>query len=143
MTEVRSETAPGLNRPGLLTATKAVASLYVALVLLQAIIAGRGWFKDFSLIKTHGWIGDGVFLVAVVQAVLAFMVFGSRSRLALAGAVLVVLTAIQLALGYSSTSGSGNAAAASLHIPNGVLIFGIATAFASSVVGRRSSVVSR
>jgi hypothetical protein len=134
MTEIRSDAAPEGNRSGLLTATKVVAVLYVALVLLQAILAGRGWFKDFDLIKTHGQIGDGVFLVAIVQVVLAFMVFGSRSWLTIASAVLVVLTAIQLALGYSSTDGSGNATAASLHIPNGVLIFGIATALTSSVV---------
>ncbi|HEY7029825.1 MAG TPA: hypothetical protein VH482_00795 [Thermomicrobiales bacterium] len=131
MTEIGATSAPGLNRPGLLTAMKVASSLFAALVLLQAIIAGRGWFKDFDLIKTHGQIGSFVLLVAIVQAVLAFMVFGSRSRLALVGAVLVVLTAIQLSLGYSSRDSS---TAASLHIPNGVLIFGIATAFASSVL---------
>jgi len=134
MTEIRSETVPAGGRPGLLTATKVVAVLYVALVLLQAILAGRGWFKDFDLIETHGQIGSVVFLVAIGQAVLAFMVFGSRSWLSIASAVLVVLTAIQLGLGYSSTGGSGNATAASLHIPNGVLIFGIASAIASTVV---------
>jgi membrane protein YdbS with pleckstrin-like domain len=134
MTDTRSESAPAANRPGLLTATKAVSVLYAALVLVQAIIAGRGWFKNFDLIEPHGQIGDGVFLVAIGLAVLAFMVFGARSWYSIAGAVLVVLTAIQLMLGYSSTEGSGNATAASLHIPNGVLIFGISTAFASSVL---------
>jgi len=131
MTEIDATPASSLNRPGWLTAMKVAAVLFAALVLLQAIIAGRGWFKDFDLIKTHGQIGDGVLLVAIVQAVLAFMVFGSRSRLAFVSAVLVVLTAIQLSLGYSSKD---NSTAASLHIPNGVLIFGIATTFASSVL---------
>jgi len=137
MTDIRSTTEPSLTRPGMLTTMKVTAVLFAALVLLQAIIAGRGWFKDFDLIKTHGQIGSGVLLVAIVQAVLAFMVFGSRSRLALVGAVLVVLTAIQLSLGYSSKD---NSTAASLHIPNGVLIFGIATAFSSSVLRVRRSV---
>jgi hypothetical protein len=141
MTEARSESASAVNRPGLLTAMKVVAALYVALVLVQAIIAGRGWFKpDLDLIETHGQIGSGVMLVAIVQGVLAFMVFGARSWLALASAALVVLTAIQMALGYSSTDGSGNATSASLHIPNGVLIFGIATALTSSVLRVRRSV---
>jgi hypothetical protein len=137
MTDIRSTNEPALNRPGMLTAMKVAAALFAALVLLQAIIAGRGWFEDFDLIKTHGQIGSGVLLVAIVQAVLAFMVFGTRSRLALVSAALVVLTAIQLSLGYSSRDSS---TAASLHIPNGVLIFGIATAFTSSVLRVRRSV---
>jgi hypothetical protein len=126
-----SRTAPGLNRSGLLTATKVVAVLFAALVLLQAFIAGRGWFKDFDLIDTHGQIGQGVFLVAVVQSALAFLVFGARRLPAIVSAVLLVLTGLQLALGFASEDSS---TAASLHIPNGVLIFGLATVFASSVV---------
>jgi hypothetical protein len=137
MTEIDAAPAPTLIRPGWLTAMKIVAGLFAALVLLQAIIAGRGWFKDFDLIKTHGQIGSGVLLVAIVQAVLAFAVFGSRSRPAIVSAVLVVLTAVQLSLGYS---GKDNSTAASLHIPNGVLIFGIATAFTSSVLRIRRTV---
>ena len=131
MTESRTATAADLKRPGLLTATKVVAVLYAALVLLQAFIAGRGWFKDFDLIDTHGQIGMGVFVVAIVQAVLAFLVFGSRSWLAIVSAVLAVLTAVQLSLGFASEDSS---TAASLHIPNGVLIFGLATVFAMGVV---------
>ncbi|MEA2526847.1 MAG: hypothetical protein QOF73_4074 [Thermomicrobiales bacterium] len=131
MTETRGAAALRVDRPRLLTATKAVTVLYAALVLLQAIIAGRGWFKDFDLIETHGQIGEGVFLVAVVQAVLAFLVFGARSWPALASAVLLVLTGVQLVLGYASADSS---TAASLHIPNGVLIFGLATVLTMSVV---------
>jgi hypothetical protein len=131
MTELRTATAPDLKRPGLLMATKVVAVLYAALVLVQAVLAGRGWFKDFDLIDTHGQIGQGLFLVAVVQAALAFLVFGARSWLSIASAALLVLTAIQLSLGMASEDSS---TAASLHIPNGVLIFGLATVFATSVV---------
>ena len=131
MSETTSVPTPGLNRPGLLTATKVVAVLFAALVLLQAFIAGRGWFKDFDLIDTHGQIGQGVLLVAVVQSALAFLVFGARRWPAIVSAVLLVLTALQLSLGYASEDSS---TAASLHIPNGVLIFGLATVFAASVV---------
>jgi hypothetical protein len=51
--------------------------------------------------------------------------------LSIASAVLLVLTAVQLSLGFASEDSS---TAASLHIPNGVLIFGLATVFATSVV---------
>jgi hypothetical protein len=131
MTDSRIASTPDLKRPGLLTATKVVAVLFAALVLLQAVIAGRGWFKDFDLIDTHGQIGEGVLLVAVVQAVLAFLVFGARNWLSLVSAVLLVLTAVQLSLEFASED---NSTAASLHIPNGVLIFGLATVFATSLV---------
>jgi hypothetical protein len=128
---VETQTGTG-NRSNLMLAMKIVAVLYAALVLLQAIIAGRGWFKDFDLIKTHGQIGDGVLLVAVVQVVLAYLVFGPRSSLTIGFAVVVLLTFAQLGLGYSSDE---NSTAASLHIPNGVLIFGLTCVLASRVVG--------
>jgi hypothetical protein len=127
------ETQTGnVNRSNLVLAMKIVAVLYAALVLVQAIIAGRGWFKDFDLIKTHGDIGMGVFVVAIVQVVLAFMVFGPRSSLTLGFVLVLILTGAQLGLGFASDE---NSTAASLHIPNGVLIFGLTCVLASRVVG--------
>jgi hypothetical protein len=130
------ETQTGTNnRSNLMLAMKIVAVLYAALILIQAIIAGRGWFKDFDLIKTHGDIGTGVLLVAIVQVVLAFMVFGPRSSLTIGFAVVAILTFAQLGMGYASDE---NSTAASLHIPNGVLIFGLSCVLASRVVSEPS-----
>lgn len=129
---VESQTGSA-NRSNLMKALKIVAVLYAVLVLLQAVIAGRGWFKDFDLIKTHGDIGTFVFLVALVQVVLAYLVFGPRNSLTIGSAVIVILTTAQLGLGYSSEDSS---TAASLHIPNGVLIFGLSCVLASRVVSR-------
>jgi hypothetical protein len=105
-----------------------VTVLTAGLVLVQAILAGRGWFVDLDLIDVHGFVGNLVFLVVIGQAVAAFL---GRSRgkvgrleLGLSG-LLVVLVVAQIGLGYS---GRETAGAAAWHIPNGVLIFGIATA---------------
>ena len=115
-------------RPGLLPALKGVAGLFAALMLLQAFLGGRGWFLDRDLIAIHGGVGGLVVLVAAAQAVLAFLVGApgaSRRQLAVLSAVILVLVAVQYGLGFA-TRDSANAAA--WHIPNGVLIFGLATA---------------
>ena len=105
-----------------------VTVVTAGLVLVQAVLAGRGWFVDLDLIDLHGIVGNLVFLVVIGQAVLAFL---ARSRggvgwleFGLCG-VLVVLVVAQIGLGYS---GRETAGAAAWHVPNGVLIFGIATA---------------
>jgi hypothetical protein len=128
---VESQTGTA-NRSNLVKALKIVAVLYTALVLIQAILAGRGWFKDFDLIKTHGRIGDGLFLIVIVQLVLAYLVFGPRNTLTIGFAVVMLLTLAQLGLGYS---GRDSSTAASLHVPNGVLIFGLTCVLTSRVVG--------
>src|SRR5262249_45678317 len=141
MATTRLETDSDLVRPGLLPALKIVAGLFVALVLVQALLGGRGWFVDADLLDVHRGVGMVVLLVALVQAALAFAVFGWRRAgrpFVLAGAALFVLTVIQFALGMASDD---SASAAAWHIPNGVLIFGLATATTSLLlrVGRSSS----
>ena len=131
---VMKSTGEGVARPALLPILKGVAWLFTALILVQAILAGRGWFVDLDLIDVHGTVGMLVWLVALVQAVLAAVVFGRatlRSPLALMAGALLVLTTVQLGLGMASDE---NADAAALHIPNGVLIFGLATAYSSLLV---------
>ncbi len=97
----------------------------IALVLIQAILAGRGWFRDFDLLKTHGDIGSVTWLVVIAQLVLAYLNRQTLGRIPLyLGIALVVLVSAQLGLGYS---GRDSANAAAWHVPNGVLIFGLAS----------------
>ena len=114
-----------VERPGLVTPYKVLAALTAALLLVQALLAGRGWFLDTDLIRIHGYVGNAVFLAVVLQAGLA-VALGARGSLrtqllVVAGAI-VVLSVAQIGLGYGGRE-SGEAAA--WHIPNGVLIFGL------------------
>ncbi len=119
-------------KPGMVTAMMAAAALTGVLVLAQAALAGQFLRVDNTngdLQKIHGYIGNAVFLFAIAQAAL-IVVSGLtgrlRSGLLSMAITLVVLTTAQLGLGYSGRDRDGIAAA--LHIPLGVLIFGIAMA---------------
>jgi hypothetical protein len=112
-----------------------------ALVLVQAVLAGRGWFVDLALIEIHGWVGNATFLTAIGQAALAFAGWrrGTLGRAEVVlGGLLVALVVAQIGLGYSGRESAG---AASWHVPNGVLIFGVSAAsLALALAGRRGQV---
>lgn len=96
-----------------------------ALILVQALLAGRGLWLDRHLIDYHGYLANALFLVAVAQ--LAFTVYlgipGSTGKLLmLMNAALVGLILAQTGLGYS---GRTALEARAWHIPLGVLIFGL------------------
>jgi len=117
------------------------AGLFTALVLVQAVLGGRGWFIDFDLIDIHGMIGNLVFLNAVAMVAIARFAMpesNERKTLVMMSGILVLLVVAQIGLGYSATSDSPSGEAAALHIPNGVLIFGLAAAVDSRVFGRRN-----
>jgi hypothetical protein len=118
--------APAAARPAALRAFTVVTIVMAVLVLAQAALAGR--FLNYSaenLRTLHGTLGNIVFLLAIVQLVLV-LVAGIRSRTRAAllsmSVTLLVLVAAQVGLGYA---GRAQALPASLHIPNGVLIFGL------------------
>lgn len=128
MSTVLTQPDPGVTRPGLLPLLKGVAGLFAALVLVQALLAGQGWFVDRDLIAVHGGVGGAVLLVAALQVMLALLVgapAGSRRPLALLTSAVLFLVVIQYFLGFASRE---SATAAAWHVPNGVLIFGLATA---------------
>jgi uncharacterized membrane protein len=99
-------------------------------VLLQAILAGRGWFVlgSHNLIEVHGVIGNLTFILVLLLVVGAWL--GRQARVMtntelILSIALVILTAAQLGLGYS---GRDSGTAASLHIPNGILVTGLTAA---------------
>ena len=119
-------------RPGLIRWLRISAPLLTLLVLIQAVFAGRGIAKG-SGYDLHGQIGNSTLLVVLIQTalVVAIGLRGQARTLLLGGNLLLLLLVIaQLGLGYG---GRDSSTAAALHVPNGVLIFGLTTAVLSLV----------
>lgn len=125
-------------RPRPRRAAQALAWLIVALVLVQAVIAGRSdrLFGSWD-IGIHGTIGNIVFALALANLAIAVRRHSDRAVVVTAAALVAVLTA-QLGLGYA---GRNSIAAAGWHIPVGVAAFGLAVwnlALRSNEVAERS-----
>ena len=90
-------------------------------ILLQAVLAGQGWFVEPSLISTHGGIGHGVLGLTVIATALAWWLRPNWTVVSLTTASLLGLIA-QTGLGYTGRRG-GVGLASSIHIPLGTLLF--------------------
>lgn len=104
-------------------AARVLAAVIVALVLVQAVIAGRSnrLFGSWN-IGLHGTLGNIVFALAIANLAVVARRRASRGLVVTAAALVAVLTA-QLGLGYA---GRDSLAAAGWHIPVGVAAFGLA-----------------
>lgn len=113
------------SRSGLLTTYRVLAGLSVVLVFVMAVLAGHSTrLFGSGDIGVHGIIGEAVFAFAVVMVVLAFM---TQTRGVVVG-VAVAFAALcfaQVGLGFVGRDTLG---AAAWHIPNGVLLMGLAVA---------------
>jgi hypothetical protein len=120
-----------VGNPNLLSPYRWLTMLTPLLALMQAILAGQGWFEDRDFFDVHEIMANIFFLVVVVQLVLTGMlkIRGPLSRqLLIMNGILLVLTFMQIGLGYA---GRETAQAAAWHIPVGVLIFGLSGAIHS------------
>jgi hypothetical protein len=102
------------------------------LILIQVILAGRGFFIDYDLIESHGVLGNVTLLGGIGLVILGYVGYRRNllDRIDLAAAVLLALLLVaQIGLGYS---GRDSSTAASLHWPNGVLI----SLLTATLVGR-------
>jgi hypothetical protein len=113
---------------GLVSAFKGVAHLATALVLLQALLAGffiSGEEPDTEDI--HEMVANLLFLVVAAELVLALLLRESvRYNLVVQVGLLLALVVVQIGLGYGASDGE-NSFPVALHIPLGVLLFGLAT----------------
>lgn len=103
------------------------------LILVQAVLAGRHVILGDQVIVTHGHIGNAVFVLTLVNLVLAIRARGTGLDFGLAVS-LVVLTFAQIGLGYV---GRDTLDAAVWHVPNGVLLMGLSAFQLSEVRQRR------
>jgi hypothetical protein len=103
-------------------AHRPLAAVIAALVLVQATLAGRAIWGPWD-IEVHGWVGNGLFVLVVVNLALAIARRASTHLLTVA-ALLGGLTFAQVGLGYV---GREQLEAAAWHIPNGVLLMALST----------------
>jgi hypothetical protein len=111
-----------VSREPLLRAHRNLAAVIAGLILVMAAIAGRSIFGPWD-IEVHGWVGNGVFVLAVVSFALAIYRRPSTAELTVA-ALIGMLTFGQVGLGYV---GREQLEAAAWHIPNGVLLMALST----------------
>lgn len=104
-----------------LHAYRTIAVSVAVLVLVQAMLAGRSLFGDWS-IAVHGTVGNATYGFALLAVAAAVAARVGRHATTVAVVLLVVLTA-QIGLGYAGRESSN---AAAWHVPLGVLAFGIA-----------------
>jgi hypothetical protein len=111
---------------GLIGAFKGFCHLATFLVFVQAALAGSFISgEDPDAVDIHEMVGNLLFMVVAVQLVLAFMVRGwSRFNLWAWVFALLILVVAQTGLGYM---GRDNSFPIAVHVPLGVLIFGLAT----------------
>ena len=110
------------SSPQLLRIQRVVAGAIAVIVVALAFLAGRFLFLGDAVIEVHGYIGNAVFLLALVNFGLSFA-RDSHDGPALAVAGLIaLLTFAQVGLGYV---GRETADAAAVHVPNGVLLMGL------------------
>jgi hypothetical protein len=111
-----------VSTASLLRAHRTLAAVIAALILVMAAIAGRSLFGPWD-IEIHGFVGNGVFVLAVIGFGLAIYRRPGTPELTVA-ALIAMLTFAQVGLGYV---GRETLEAAAWHIPNGVLLMALST----------------
>lgn len=111
-----------------------LAVLAAVLVLIQAVLIGQGLYPslDQGMVGLHGTLGSVSLLAVIALTVLAVLSArrGEGSSIVTGLSVItLILVVAQLGLGYV---GRRNGVAASIHIPNGVLIAGLLFAIAAT-----------
>jgi hypothetical protein len=120
-----------MRRPNLAPYYRWLVLVTPVLVLLQAILAGQwlGGHQDY--IDYHEMVANLLVILVIVQLILTVLIgipgdLGKR-LLAMNG-LLLVLTVIQVGLGYS---GRTDLDARAWHLPLGVFIFGLSAGIAA------------
>ncbi|MGK2930920.1 MAG: hypothetical protein ACSLFO_15255 [Acidimicrobiales bacterium] len=125
------------SSPKLLRVRTALAGVIEVVVIALAFLAGRFLFLGDLVIEVHGYIGNTVFLLALINLGLGLVAKADGGQLAVAG-MIALLTFSQIGLGYV---GRETADAAALHIPNGVLLMGLSGYQFADLRGLRERVV--
>jgi hypothetical protein len=112
--------APTTSRPGLVRAYVIATAILTVLVVIQAVLAGRG-IAGLGDFLTHGQVGNASFVVGFAAALLAVAAKMPQRQVILAGIVLLMLFT-QTGLGYVARE---SVEATAWHVPLGVITFSL------------------
>ena len=104
------------------TAAQVVSATLVVLVLAQAAVAGQFLYTSTGLRSVHRILGEGLGVVGVALVVCAAMTRRTNRRLLVVASWMLVVLVAQTGLGFV---GRDTPDAAALHIPLGVVAFGV------------------
>lgn len=127
-----------MTREKLLSAQRTLAAVIAVGILVMATIAGRSIFGPWD-IEVHGYVGNGLFVLAVANLALAIYRRPGTAELTVA-ALIGMLTFAQVGLGYV---GREQLEAAAWHIPNGVLLMALSTYQWASLQSRVATSAAR
>lgn len=123
--------------PMIVTLHRGLAVLILILVLAQAALAGRFLFVDHDAVDIHQIIANALPLLVAADVALVVRARSEwSSQTLLLTLLLAVLIVAQTGLGYI---GRESADALAVHVPLGVLIFGISAVITNAAFTGHSS----
>ena len=106
-----------------------LALLIAVLIFAQAALAGRFLFVDHDAVDIHQADANGLSVLVIVHLALVLVTRTKWSRLVpVLTALLAILVIVQTGLGYA---GRESADVLAIHVPVGVLAFGVASLLAA------------
>lgn len=102
-----------------------LALLIAVLIFAQAALAGRFLFVDHDAVDIHQAVANGLSVLVIVHVALVLVTRTKWSRrVPVLTALLAILVIVQTGLGYA---GRESADVLAIHVPVGVLAFGVAS----------------
>ena len=114
-----------------------LALLVTLLIFTQAVLAGRFLFVDREAVDIHEMVASALTVLVIVHVVLVFVTRTRWSRRVLVLTVLLATLVIaQSSLGYA---GRDNRDLLAIHVPVGVLTFGVASLLTAGAFSEESA----
>ncbi|MCH7999352.1 MAG: hypothetical protein IIA91_07725 [Chloroflexi bacterium] len=115
-----------------------LALLIMVLIFAQAALAGRFLFVDHDAVDIHQAVANGLSVLVIVHVALALITRTKWSRrVPVLTALLAILVIIQTGLGYA---GRESADVLAIHVPVGVLTFGVASLLTAIAFSEESTI---